>query len=94
MPLLPPNLKAARSRAPSTRSLVRRAGVPPDAAKGKRWWDTITTAEEAKKFVEQRPDLRDEAEQFLDVVATEDEHLGDLAKTARAYVTGRKLAHN
>jgi hypothetical protein len=53
-----------------------------------------TNFEEAKKFVEQRPDLRDEAEQFLDVVATEDEHLGDLAKTARAYVTGHKLAHN
>ena len=35
--------KGCSEPGPSTRSLVRRAGVPPDAAKGKRWWDTITT---------------------------------------------------
>jgi hypothetical protein len=50
--------------------------------------------EEAREFVEQRPDLRNEADQLLDVVATEDEHLGDLAKTARAYVTGHNLVHD
>jgi hypothetical protein len=42
MPLLPTSLKAARSRGPCTRSLVRGAGVAPDSAKGNGWWDAIT----------------------------------------------------
>ena len=43
MPLLSQNPKAVRSRAPSARSLGRRAGALPDTTKGKRWWDMIPT---------------------------------------------------